>query len=218
MSTIQGATETTATSKTTGTTFSKDLLNQEDFLELMIAQMKNQDPTKPLDGQEYLGQLAQFSTLNSIQELQKSFDTLAQSLTNFQTTQATNLVGKQVLADGNQVYYSPGQPLSGEVTLPANVENLQLKIYGANGQLINTVNMGAQSAGQVDFNLESDTMSAGVYRVVAEGVIDGEAQQFSTQLWNWVESVSVGQNGQSSSLQLAGGLGNTNMNSIREIR
>lgn len=217
MTTIQSTTATT-TSNSSGTALSSDLLNQEDFLELMIAQMKNQDPTKPLDGQEYLGQLAQFSTLNSIQELQKSFDTLAQSLTNFQTTQATNLVGKQVLVEGGQTYYVPGQALSGEVTLPASVDNLQLKIYGANGQLVNTVNMGAQSAGQVDFSLDSDTMNAGVYRVVAEGVVDGEAQQFSTQLWNSVESVSVGQNGQSSNLQLAGNVGNVNMNSIREIR
>lgn len=216
MTTIQSTTATT--SSTSGTTLPKDMLNQDDFLELMIAQMKNQDPTKPLEGQEYLGQLAQFSTLNSIQELQKSFDTLAQSLTNFQTTQATNLVGKQVLADGNQSYYAPGQALSGEVTLPASVSNLTLKVYGANGQLVNTVNMGAHSAGQVDFSLDSDTMSAGVYRIVAEGVVDGEAQQFSTQLWNWVESVSVGQNGQSSNLQLAGNIGNVNMNSIREIR
>lgn len=216
MTTIQSTTATT--SSTSGTTLPKDMLNQDDFLELMIAQMKNQDPTKPLEGQEYLGQLAQFSTLNSIQELQKSFDTLAQSLTNFQTTQATNLVGKQVLADGNQSYYAPGQALSGEVTLPASVSNLTLKVYGANGQLVNTVNMGAHSAGQVDFSLDSDTMSAGVYRIVAEGVVDGEAQQFSTQLWNWVESVSVGQNGQSSNLQLAGNIGNVNMNSIRETR
>lgn len=217
MTSIQGTTATT-TSSASKTTLSGDLLNQEDFLELMIAQMKNQDPTKPLDGQEYLGQLAQFSTLNSIQELQKSFDALAQSLTNFQTTQATNLVGKQVLVEGSQTYYIPGQTLSGQVTLPASVNNLQLKIYSANGQLVNTVNMGAQSAGQVDFSLDSDTMSAGVYRIVAEGAVDGKNQQFSTQIWNWVESVSVGQNGQSSSLQLAGNIGNVNMNSIREIR
>ena len=213
MTTIQSTTATT--SSTSGTTLPKDMLNQDDFLELMIAQMKNQDPTKPLEGQEYLGQLAQFSTLNSIQELQKSFDTLAQSLTNFQTTQATNLVGKQVLADGNQSYYAPGQALSGEVTLPASVSNLTLKVYGANGQLVNTVNMGAHSAGQVDFSLDSDTMSAGVYRIVAEGTVNGETQQFSTQLWNWVESVSVGQNGQSSSLQMAVNIGNVNMKTIR---
>jgi flagellar basal-body rod modification protein FlgD len=193
-------------------------LGQSDFLELMIAQMKNQDPTKPLDGQEYLGQLAQFSTLNSIQELQKSFDTLAQSLTSIQTGQATNLVGKQVLVESDRGYYAPGQSLEGQVTVPASVDNLTLKVYGASGELVNTVSMGPQSAGQVDFNLSSETMNTGVYRVVAEGVLDGEAQQFGTQMWNQVASVSIGPNGQSSSLNLAGGVGLVDMNSVREIR
>lgn len=217
MTTVQNTTSTTASQGKTGLAPPKDMLDQEDFLNLMIAQMKNQDPTKPLEGQEYLGQLAQFSTLNSIQELQKSFDTLAQSLMSIQTGQATNLVGKQVLAAGDQGYYTPGQSLSGQVTLPDSVSNLTLKVYGANGQLVNTVNMGAQSAGQVNFSLDSQTMSSGVYRVVAQGMLNGEAQQFNTQIWNWVESVSVGQNGQSSSLKLAG-VGNVDMNSVREIR
>lgn len=217
MTTVQNTISTTATPSTSGLVLPKDMLGQDDFLKLMIAQMKNQDPTKPLEGQEYLGQLAQFSTLNSIQELQKSFDTLAQSLMSIQTGQATNLVGKQVLAAGDQGYYTPGQSLSGQVTLPDNVSNLTLKVYAANGQLVNTVNLGPQLAGQVDFKLDSEMMSAGVYQIIAEGTLNGEAQQFDTQIWNWVESVSVGQNGQSSSLKLAG-VGNVDMNSIREIR
>lgn len=220
MSTIQKTDNVTAASIATAAQApkNKDLLSQGDFLKLMIAQMKNQDPSQPLDGQEYLGQLAQFSTLNSIQELQKSFDGLAQALTSFQTTQATNLVGQQVLLDGDKSYYVPGSSLSGEVTLSANTTNLKLKVYSESGELINTIDMGAQSAGQVPFSLSSESMSAGVYRVVAEGSVDGKGRQFSTQMWNWVESVSVGQGGQSSNLKLAGNLGNTDMNSIRGIR
>lgn len=218
MSIVQNATATTTSQETTSSASKKDLLGQEDFLKLMIAQMKNQDPTKPLDGQEYLGQLAQFSTLNSIQELQKSFDTLAQSLLSMQTTQATSMVGKQVLVESDRGYYTPGQSLEGQVTVPASVDNLTLKVYSANGQLVNTVNMGPQTAGQVNFSLGSETMEAGVYRVVAEGVVDGENQQFGTQIWNQVQSVAVGQNGQGSNLQLAGGVGLVDMNSVRGIR
>ena len=218
MTTIQNNVTPTTNSSSSTSKISKDLLGQDDFLKLMIAQMKNQDPTKPLEGQEYLGQLAQFSTLNSIQELQKSFDTLAQSLTNFQTTQATNLVGQQVLVDSDKAYYVKGDALSGQVNLPAGVQNLQIKVYAANGELVNTVNLGQKPAGLTDFSLDSETMASGVYRITAEGVVDGKAQQFSTKMWNWVESVSVGQGGQSSALQLAGGVGNASMNSIYGIR
>ena len=218
MTTIQSTTATSKTQNTPSAAFPDDALNQGDFLKLMIAQMKSQDPTNPLDGQEYLGQLAQFSTLSSIQQLQKSFDTLAQSLTNFQTTQATSLVGKQVLVDNDRGYHAPGQALSGKVTLPASVSDLTLNVYSANGQLVKTINLGARGLGQADFSLGNQTMSEGVYRVVATGTVNGEVQSFATQMWNRVESVSVGQSGQSSSLQLAGGLGTVNMNSIREIR
>lgn len=217
MTTIQSTTATTNTSSSALSAASKNMLNQEDFLTMMLAQMKNQDPTKPMEGQEQLAQLAQFSTLSSIQELQKSFDTLAQSLMSIQTGQATNLVGKQVLVDSDQSYYTPDQALSGEVTVPSSASDLTLKIYSENGELVNTVNMGPQSAGQTKFSLDSDTMTAGAYKVVAQGMVDGQTQQFTTQMWNWVESVSVSQNGQSSSLQLAG-VGNVQMDAVRAIR
>ncbi|MCB1776349.1 MAG: flagellar hook assembly protein FlgD [Candidatus Competibacteraceae bacterium] len=218
MTIVQNVSATTAGQETTSSTSKANLLGQEDFLKLMIAQMENQDPTKPLDGQEYLGQLAQFSTLNSIQELQKSFDSLAQSLLSMQTTQATSMVGKQVLVESDQGYYTSGQALEGQVTVPTSVDSLTLKVYDASGQLVNTVNMGPQSAGQVNFSLGSETMSSGIYRVVAEGVVNGENQQFGTQIWNQVQSVAMGQNGQTSNLSLAGNVGLVDMNSVRGIR
>ena len=52
-------------------------LGQADFIELLVAQIKNQDPTKPLDPSQFMNQLAQFSTVNGIQELKSSFDSLA---------------------------------------------------------------------------------------------------------------------------------------------
>lgn len=219
MTTIQSTAATTASQNSAGSALPKDLLNQEDFLKLMIAQMKNQDPTKPLDGQEYLGQLAQFSTLSSIQELQKSFDSLAQSLLSMQTAQATSMVGKQVLIEGDRGYYTSGQSLQGEISVPQSVSNLTLKVYSASGQLINTMNLGAQQAGQVEFTWGgSGASGSGVYSVVAEGSVNGENQQFSTQMWNQVQSVTLGQNGQTSNLQLAGGIGLVDMNSVRGIR
>jgi flagellar basal-body rod modification protein FlgD len=81
MTTIQSATNSAATGQTNATTTpTKQAMGQEDFFRLMVAQMQNQDPTKPIDGQQQLAQLAQFSTLQSIQELQVSFDKLALEL------------------------------------------------------------------------------------------------------------------------------------------
>lgn len=82
MTVIQSSTSSTSTStsQTTDSAVSsatKTVMGQEDFFKLMIAQLKNQDPTKPVDGQQQLAQLAQFSTLQSIQEFQAAFEQFA---------------------------------------------------------------------------------------------------------------------------------------------
>ena len=75
---------TNATSSSSSTTTDKkanDQLDQADFLQLMTTQLQNQDPTKPLDGQQFMAQLAQFSTLNGIMDMKASLDKLVTALT-----------------------------------------------------------------------------------------------------------------------------------------
>ena len=74
-------------------------MGSDDFLALMIAQMKNQDPTKPMDQMAFMSQLAQFGTLSGVQELNGSFGDLSTSLTGAQAVQASSLVGRSVAMD-----------------------------------------------------------------------------------------------------------------------
>ena len=81
MTTISSTLSTTASTSSTTTTSDKtanNQLDQADFLQLLTTQLKNQDPTKPLDGQQFMAQLAQFSTLNAIIEMKESLDALVQ--------------------------------------------------------------------------------------------------------------------------------------------
>ncbi len=83
-STGNNATSFAANSTASATTSDKkrnDQLDQADFLNLMTTQLKNQDPTKPLDGQQFMAQLAQFSTLNGIMDMKASLDSLVTLLT-----------------------------------------------------------------------------------------------------------------------------------------
>ena len=73
-------------------------LGQEDFLHLMLTQLKNQDPFKPMESGEFLGQLAQFGTVQGLAGLQTSFDSLSSSLVSNQALQASSLVGRSALA------------------------------------------------------------------------------------------------------------------------
>ena len=83
MTTIASVGTNAASSSSSTTTDKKanDQLDQADFLKLMTTQLQNQDPTKPLDGQQFMAQLAEFSTLNGIMDMKASLDKLVTALT-----------------------------------------------------------------------------------------------------------------------------------------
>lgn len=83
MTTISSLLSTAANASSASSASQKttnDQLDQSDFLRLLSTQLQNQDPTKPLDGQEFTAQLAQFSTLNVMTDIKTSLDTLVKSL------------------------------------------------------------------------------------------------------------------------------------------
>src|SRR6188768_3696602 len=98
---INGTGAAGSSSQTSGTK-KKDQLGQNEFLQLMLAQLKNQDPFKAMDPSQFLGQLAQFGTVSGIQEMQGSLSTLSDSLRSSQVLGGTSLVGHYVLADASE--------------------------------------------------------------------------------------------------------------------
>ena len=113
---------------------SKDArLGQEDFLELMTTQLQNQDPFKPMENGDFLAQMAQFSTVDGIQNLQKSFEQLSQSLVSNQALQAAGLVGRSVLAPTGLAALESGGAVKGVVSLPASSSEVTVHITDASG-------------------------------------------------------------------------------------
>lgn len=106
------------------TQLDNQVLGQKDFFEIMIAQLTNQDPTKPLDGSEYLGQLAQFSSVTGITELNNSFRDMTRSLQSLQALQASSLVGRGVvLQSGKPGIVESVTMVEGGQGLLANLED-----------------------------------------------------------------------------------------------
>ncbi|HEC11723.1 MAG TPA: flagellar hook assembly protein FlgD [Acidiferrobacteraceae bacterium] len=173
-----------------------DKLGQEAFLELMITQLKNQDPLKPMENGEFLGQMAQFGTVSGIQELQNSINGLAEALQSNQALQASALVGRLVLAPGVDGQLQVGGNLSGVVNMPDASTSLTLKITDQSGQLVRQLEMGPQGAGPANFKWDGLTNDgkpapAGIYRVAAEAIIGGDVVGVDAQLAVLVESVSM---------------------------
>lgn len=196
-------------------------LGQEEFLELMVAQLNNQDPTKPMENAEFLGQLAQFGTVNGITELQTSVNSLATSLQSNQALQASTMVGRTVSVPTSSINLTAGEAVKGTVSLSANSSQVTLNVRDESGQTVKEMSLGAQSAGDVNFTWDGtdDSGSAlpdGEYTFVAEANIDGDQIAMGTQMQARVNSVTLsGTNGPV--LNLAG-IGAVSISDVKEIQ
>ncbi len=175
-------------------------LGQEDFMELMTAQLRNQDPFEPMENGQFLQQIAQFSTVTGIQDLQESFQGLSQSLVSNQALQASNLVGRSVLAPTGLGNLATGSPVRGAVELPASSQDVNLVVTDLSGQVVRKLPLGAQPAGPVQFSwdgFKDDGQAAtpGTYFFTAEADYDGQNTAVNTLVSSEVQSVTLGSDG-----------------------
>ncbi len=194
-------------------------LGQEEFLSLMTTQLKNQDPFKPLESGEFLGQLAQFGTVNGLAELKTSFADLAGSLVPSQKLAAADLLGRTVLATGEQLYLDADGTARGAIEVPQATENVRLQIRDAAGTLVRELGLGGAEPGLVRFEWDGMTddgtrAEAGRYEISAQYFDGKEMRGAVTFVGAPVESVRFGARGISLSL---GGVGEVPFAAVQEI-
>jgi flagellar basal-body rod modification protein FlgD len=175
-------------------------LGQEEFLELMTAQLQNQDPLKPMENGDFLAQIAQFSTVEGIGDLNKNFNALSDSLVSNQALQATNLVGRKVLAPTGVAALKAGGSIRGSVELPAASGEVIVNVRDQSGAVVRRLELGSQAAGSVDFQwdgLKNDGQFAapGNYFLSTEASIDGQFESVDTLLASDVRSVTLSNSG-----------------------
>lgn len=195
-------------------------LGQEDFLQLMLTQLKNQDPFKPMESGEFLGQLAQFGTVQGLAGLQTSFDGLASSLVSNQALQASALVGRSALVRATTLGIVAGQPVAGAVELPSGASGVSVAIRDGQGQTIRTLELGSQAEGLVAFawdGLDDDgaPAPAGRYSFAAQYRSGTETVAADTLLRAPIDSVLLGADGFNVELR---GIGELPFTAVREIR
>ena len=126
-------------------------LGKDDFLKILVAQLQAQDPLAPMEGQEFASQLAQFSSLeqltnvNSNLEASQAFD-LALS-----NNSAIALIGKTVDAPGNTIDLKSGEVETLSFSLDDSATDVAIDIYDSTGVKVSTADLGAQSKGLHEF-------------------------------------------------------------------
>lgn len=163
---ITTTTQTNTTTQTSATSSAnKNVLGKDDFLKLMIEQMKNQDPLNPMDGTQYAAQLAQFSSLEQLTNLNQSVQdsinsnlTLTQSINN---TLVSTLIGKNVKIGGNALSLSGQQNITLGYNLPSSAQSVSIKIYNDQGALVRTIDGLPTTSGENKFSWDLSDNSGG---------------------------------------------------------
>src|SRR5262245_47520860 len=176
-------------------TKSNQELGQNEFLKLMMAQMKNQDPMKPTDPTQFLSQLAQFSTVTGIQNMQTSISDLASSLRSTQVLNGTSLVGHSVLAPGTTQTVDAGASVQGSVDIPAGASNAQVGVYDSGGVLVRQFDI-PSTKGLQDFTWDGKNNSgvpvpAGTYQFEVNANVVGQPTALDPLLFSPVQSVTI---------------------------
>ena len=198
-------------------------LGQDAFLKLMITQLKNQDPFKPLASGEFLSQLAQFSTVAGVKDLQTSFKDMSTALVSNQALQASSLLGRSVLVNRTSGLLNAGGTLSGAVDVPASASSVVVNVTDQNGQVVRQFNLGAQGKGLASYDwdgklADGSAAAPGIYKVSAQLMVNGKSQSAANVLVNArVESVTIGADKSGLTLSLEG-LGDIAFSDVRQIR
>ncbi|MCZ6644213.1 MAG: flagellar hook assembly protein FlgD [Gammaproteobacteria bacterium] len=194
-------------------------LGKTQFLELMIAQFNNQDPLKPADNQDFIAQLAQFSSLEGIENLNSSVDRMAASMRSSLTLEAAALVGRSVLVPTDQALMTENG-IGGNIRNSEASSELTVEISTLGGALIRRMPLGAQNSGEVRFlwdgtNDAGDLQPVGAYRIRAFSTVAGEQREVTVELPDLVVSVSLDERGVT--VNLAAGT-SVPVTEIREIQ
>jgi flagellar basal-body rod modification protein FlgD len=125
----------------------KDAMDKDAFLRLLVTQLKNQDPLKPADNTEFVAQLAQFSSLEGITNLNTSMEDISKSITSMQDLSSATLVGRYVKTAGNVFEYAEDVPAEYGFTLEGDASNAKITIADEMGRVVRDIDAGAMSAG-----------------------------------------------------------------------
>ena len=166
----------------------KAVLGKEDFLKLLVEQLKNQDPLNPMESTEFTAQLAQFSSLEQLTNMNKNLDYLRLYQASINNAQAVNFIGKTVKASGNSISVKDGTSNPIQFDLAGDAAAVNIHIYDASDNLVKTINCGSLSDGEQSIgwdgtNDDGETVSDGTFTFeVSATDAGGETVKASTYM------------------------------------
>jgi len=173
----------------------KKELTQEDFLSLMLAQMRYQDPLSPMDNNQMASQMAQLGTIEGINKLTQSMDLMSAYQASMAHLQVAGLIGKKVEAMGNHLFVGQGNVSEGSYQL-SRPGRVTIEITDGNNNLVRTIDAGAKETGKQRFtwdgkNQVGEKVPDGAYLFSVKAVdVKGDSIPVSSSIIGTVSGIS----------------------------
>ena len=195
--------------KTKTASKSSQEMGKQDFLTLFTAQLKNQDPLDPVKNEAFVAQLAQFSQLEALTNMQTSMDNLVKGMTSQQLNTSASLIGHKVPVADGLAPLQQGGSVDASINLPDGASGVTLTVQDSMGRTVQQLIGGAQNPGTAKLNWDGlDAMGnpapTGYYKLTATAVVDGKTTAVPVNTMATVQSISVASDG-SLNLELEGG-------------
>jgi flagellar basal-body rod modification protein FlgD len=213
---INNASATTGTSNSSSSSAASSVSGQLDenaFLKLMTTQLQTQDPESPTDSSQMVAQLAQFSQVAGISEMNDSLKNITSLLTanNSRIGDASNWIGRAALVNSPIATPLGDGTYAGQISLPSDASNVSVSLVDSTGATVNTQTLGAQSKGNVNFmwngkDANGNQVATGPLKIVVNATGANGAITPTTAAWTTITSVQSPASG--SDTQLVTPLGN----------
>jgi len=170
-------------------------LGEEEFLSLMMTQMKHQDPLSPMDSSQFMDQVTQMNTVKQLMSANETLDQLMVGITSINNESAVNLVGHEVVAHGNSFAHEAGSSEDLVFELGGEAEEVVVTITDQTGAVVDTIELGGLGAGDHEVTWSGHTENGsrapqGNYQYSVDAVNEnGDAVPVSTFVTGLVEEL-----------------------------
>ncbi len=173
----------------------KTSMDQDSFLTILVAQLTHQDPLSPMEDTDMTSQLAEFSSLEQLTNINDNIMGLGKSMTQSDMLSAVSFIGKEIKAEGYKVSVTDGNVSSIYYGMGEPVSSIKMNIYSPDGDIVRTVELGSKAAGSYQYewdgkNDAGETMPDGLYGIGILGEDnDGKHVMVKTEISGTVDAV-----------------------------
>lgn len=193
-------------------------LGQDSFLKLLTTQLQNQNPLEPLQNSDFIGQMAQFSTVSGIEQINSTLETMAAGSSQSGLSAVSGLIGRQVLVETAQTRADAAGHVAGRVALQAPASAVVVSYSdAATGRLLQTQSFGATPAGDLAFDWADSSLAGQNIRVSVSATTAEGTADLPPQLYARVTGGAPGLSGGEATLEVEG-FGQISALEVRSIR